>query len=1697
MIKRWYKRVIGIALAAVLLVNGMPADVVHASEKNVYNIKENVVEDIVEDSDDEKKSEDRKTDAEIKEENLYEEGENLLESLSFTEDHSGLRNYIPSAEDYTSVSAYDNMSESEELRAEKYNEALPEKYDVRDEIDIPVVRNQSPYGSCWAHSTMTLAEINLIKKGIADSSIDLSEMQTAVFAYTNVADPLGGIAKDEVVYGGSDSYINVGGNINFAKAYLAGWKGVVDEAQIPYGLTSDFQSSIAETTKYAFSNDTFHVQGVRNADIVNEPDVVKQLIREYGAVSASYCDEDKYYSETYNSYYHNIVHGTNHAITVIGWDDTFPKENFVTPASKDGAWLIRNSWGSNAEGHSGYFWLSYDDKSLGVNVVALDVELADNYDNNYQYDGSWGTGSVLYTGSAVVYGANIFTAHAKDNDENVTAENVKAVSFETYESNIEYEVSVYTNIQDGSNPISGTLADTVSGTTKQVGYYTVPLSKSIQVEEGEKYSVVLKLQYKEGETAHLPIETEYSIVERNGDEEITIVSTNYGLNAGESFTSEDGEEFDEQTDKNVKIKAFTDNVYKTEKYSINYVVNYGGVFGIDNNDNPNYYYETSDDIILKAPVARLSSSVFDGWYSDSELTQKVIVINKGTTGDITLYAKWKSIEFTTGDCSATLDQFSALTVSGAGATGSYSAKTDLPWHDYADTIKTIIIEDGVTQIGENFGTDYARLEYVVIPRSVTQIAKSAFAHCKKLETIEYNAVSAEGQSIFYNGYSDSLKDRNRTLIIGPDVETIGLNAFNKAELCHIVWPEVCKVTAIRGHAFEGVQYFELLDIPASVTSIGEYAFKNNSNIQTIRFLGNPTIADNAFSTDKAVETSIMVAGEDTNIKSYNWASSNRTAEYVDVQYRVIYELDGGVNDEENPEWVKPSDEITLKNPAKDGYMFKGFYLNSDFSGEIITRIEAGTAKDIVLYAKWEKCDHSESTEKATCTESATCSICGDTIPATGHSLSEWTVTKEPTCYEAGTKERKCQNTGCTYSETEEIKKLEHSLTEWTVTKEPTCYEAGTKERKCQNTGCTYSETEEIKKLEHSLTEWTVTKEPTCYEAGTKERKCQNTGCTYSETEEIKKLEHSLTEWKVTKEPTCTEDGEESRNCTNKGCTYEETEIIKAKGHKMGEWVVVKKPTVTEEGEKKRECLVCTYTETESIPVIAQGFQVVFNNEDYVYYNPNGAVPEYTVYYNGEELKPLVDYKVSYKNNKKVANKDASVAPAIVISGMGRFSGSYTCKYTIKEADFTALSYSSEITLTKKTALKPLIYDNGILLKESDYDIYKMSGHDKIKIKSGDKLTESCELLISGKKNYTGDIYINANVVEALGNKISVNQSYTKLYYTGTELFPEITVVDSKNKSNVLIENEDYIVHLPGDTFSAGSHTYIVEGIGEYSGTVTKKYTIYPKAINKDDIEISYDTMDLVYNSFGVELQNVTVSANGIGGLTKDVDYTLKYTSNKKATAKSSKAKCTISFIGNYKGTKAQTILFNILPYNFADGDTKVIVPDKTMCADNKVIKSTPIVDVNGVKLSTSDYTVKYYLDSEMHTEMSNSSPVIFDETRVKTVYVKITGTGNYAGNAYGEYNVYAKDYATKYNVTDISKAKITVVTGSYDPEYNGEYKEPDIKITPSTIEVVKENCYYSNNVYKGTATVMYKGDGVKTIGTVTKTFKITAKSIKK
>ena len=430
---------------------------------------------------------------------------------------------------------------------------------------LPSLRNQDPYGTCWAHGSMALAEISLINQGYAEEDINLSELQLAYFMYNRVLDPLGGtegdIVTDNVPYA---ELWDIGGRYDNASYVLATWTGAVDETTVPYSSAETvLEDGLGD--EYAYSLDSVHLTDIYRAKIAdfdeNSPEevdnqlAVKKLIVEHGAVGISFYASSDYYNYWDNCFYSTKSNNyANHAVTVVGWDDNFSKKKFGKEPAGDGAWLVRNSWTTGyEEDFSGYFWMSYYEKSLDPEAIAFSFKpVSESYDNNYQYDGAVADGEGCYQATA----ANIFTAHAYGGER---GELVKAVSFATNDANVDYTVEIYKDLTNDKDPESGMLVATVSGSTVYPGYHTVELDPESQfrIMPGHKFSVVVTFA-EESEDNQPSVSYEKGMSLWTGHETIYMGKS---AQTGQSFVKgrTGWDDCGLYNTGNLRIKAFTDN----------------------------------------------------------------------------------------------------------------------------------------------------------------------------------------------------------------------------------------------------------------------------------------------------------------------------------------------------------------------------------------------------------------------------------------------------------------------------------------------------------------------------------------------------------------------------------------------------------------------------------------------------------------------------------------------------------------------------------------------------------------------------------------------------------------------------------------------------------------------------------------------------------------------------------------------------------------------------------------------------------------------------------------------------------------------------------------------------------------------------------------------------------------------------------
>ena len=335
---------------------------------------------------------------------------------------------------------------------------LPVKFDLRDWGWMSSVKDQGWMGACWTFGMSSALESVLLKAGIP-FNVSMNNMKT-VMKYS----PYGSM---EVFEGGT----------NLASAgYLLSWLGA-----IPYG--ADTYDELGKITMPIVTDQNIHVQDIifiPNNEIPNGTQM-KLAILKYGSLDvsffgqASFDDEVQYYNPKTCAQYVDTPETANHEVSIIGWDDNFPKEKFLYTPPGNGAWIVKNSYGPDW-GDNGIVYVSYYDKSLlkyapGKVIDYAAIPIIENnvpYNKNYQYDITWlshfarSNGTISYM--------NVFGAL----DDDLIA----GVGTYFNESGVSYTVKIFVNDE---------LRLTQEGVSPYVGYHTIKLGSYVPVKKGDVF----------------------------------------------------------------------------------------------------------------------------------------------------------------------------------------------------------------------------------------------------------------------------------------------------------------------------------------------------------------------------------------------------------------------------------------------------------------------------------------------------------------------------------------------------------------------------------------------------------------------------------------------------------------------------------------------------------------------------------------------------------------------------------------------------------------------------------------------------------------------------------------------------------------------------------------------------------------------------------------------------------------------------------------------------------------------------------------------------------------------------------------------------------------------------------------------------------------------------------------------------------
>lgn len=307
------------------------------------------------------------------------------------------------------------------------------------------------------------------------------------------------------------------------------------------------------------------------------------------------------------------------------------------------------------------------------------------------------------------------------------------------------------------------------------------------------------------------------------------------------------------------------------------------------------------------------------------------------------------------------------------------------------------------------------------------------------------------------------------------------------------------------------------------------------------------------------------------------------------------------------------------------------------------------------------------------------------------------------------------------------------------------------------------------------------------------------------------------------------------------------------------------------------------------PKVVSTLSVALEASTYTYQG-TAITPEVTVKDGTKTLVKGTDFTVSYLNNINVGTA------TVTVSGTGDYTGTSTKTFTIAAKDASTLTVrlgSSSYTYDgSANTPKATVMDGTTVLKDgTDYTVSYKDNTD----------AGTAKVMITGKGNYTGSVNKTFTIKEKSVASLTVTLNKSNYSYTGKAIKPEVTVKDG---TTALVEGTDYTVFY-SDNKKPGEATVKVKGKGNYSGIVTKTFTIKLDApsvtvkAGKKSIKVEWDT---VSGATGYVVYMAT---------SKDGAYTEVYTADADA----------LSFTKD--GLKAKkTYYFKVVAYT-EDGSTKV------------------------------------------------------------------------------------------------------------------------------------------------------------------------------
>lgn len=539
----------------------------------------------------------------------------------------------------------------------------------------------------------------------------------------------------------------------------------------------------------------------------------------------------------------------------------------------------------------------------------------------------------------------------------------------------------------------------------------------------------------------------------------------------------------------------------------------------------------------------------------------------------------------------------------AGATTedgkTYSGVTNVGDRAFKDCqyLTCMFLDDGITTIGDRafYADEY--LSAINMPRNLELIDQYAFYGCDTLTFVRAGACSRlrriEDHAFYSCTMLAELRLPNGLTYIGP--WAFAWDRILGQEDTTLGLPS--SLQTIGTGAFAFVNHHKNLNIPANVTSIGDYAFMCDYYMNNLTFSPGDkplTIGKAAFFGDNHMKT-VDLSNRVAQIDKCAFAGCEMLEEVyfgdkIDtIQGRAFTSLDNAMKilvegvlngilrpDDTDQNADQAGDISTAFNMIAKITKLKRAVFKNDPAKSIYGAADSNRSFPddcVVYYTQGSYTWAAELKDDGTWQGYKTGLWHGDHIAQFADTVVD------PTCTKQGYTHHACTVKGCTYAPVDDtyVAATDHTWVK-TQTNPPACTKQGTAFYKCSACGAT--RTEKIAALGHDLSRCDLLPDATCTQPGRAVGTCARCGVKIDEVIPAKGHDYSYKSASST-EPTCTESGHYQGTCPR--CNQDYNDTIPALGHDWGEWVVAQEPTYTTTGYRYHICARCNARVGEDIP----------------------------------------------------------------------------------------------------------------------------------------------------------------------------------------------------------------------------------------------------------------------------------------------------------------------------------------------------------------------------------------------------------------------------------------------------------------------------------------------------------------------------------